>query len=108
MSRPANVLQLGIKELRSVAFDKVLLGFLIWSFSFGLYESAKSQSTELRHASVARWVAANEPSWLEMSRADLLVLVEARLTGRRRHERTGGGGRGPGGGGGGGGGFRRY
>lgn len=45
----------------------------------------------LRHASVARWVAANEPSWLEMSREDLLVLVEARLTGRRRHERTGGG-----------------
>lgn len=51
--RQSSVLQLGIKELRSVWFDKVLLIFLVWSFSFGLYESANSQSTELRHASVA-------------------------------------------------------
>ena len=51
--RQSSVLQLGIKELRSVWFDKVLLAFLVWSFSFGLYESANSQSTELRHASVA-------------------------------------------------------
>jgi ABC-2 type transport system permease protein len=53
MHRLANVLQLGIKELRSLWFDKVLLGLLVWSFSFGLYESANSQSTELRNASVA-------------------------------------------------------
>ncbi len=49
----ANVLQLGMKEIRSVWYDKVLLIFLIWSFSFGLYESANSQSTELHNASVA-------------------------------------------------------
>ena len=48
-----NILQLGVKEMRSLWFDKVLLFFLIWSFSFGLYESANSQSTELRNASVA-------------------------------------------------------
>ncbi|MEO1085605.1 MAG: ABC transporter permease [Acidobacteriota bacterium] len=53
MHRSTNVLQLGIKELRSVSFDRVLLGFLIWSFSFGLYESARSQSTELRNSPVA-------------------------------------------------------
>jgi len=49
----ANILQLGFKEMRSLWFDKVLLFFLIWSFSFGLYEAARSQSTELRNASVA-------------------------------------------------------
>jgi len=53
MQRLANVLQLGVKELRSLWFDKVLLGFLIWSFSFGLYSAATSQSAELRNASVA-------------------------------------------------------
>ncbi|MCW9014661.1 MAG: ABC transporter permease [Gammaproteobacteria bacterium] len=53
MQRLVNILQLGMKEMRSLWFDKVLLIFLIWSFSFGLYESAQSQSTELRNASVA-------------------------------------------------------
>ena len=53
MRRLANILQLGVKELRCLWFDKVLLGLLIWMFSYGLYESANSQSTELRHASVA-------------------------------------------------------
>ena len=53
MQRLANILQLGVKEMRSLGHDKVLLFFLIWSFSFGLYESANSQSTELRNASVA-------------------------------------------------------
>ena len=49
----ANILHLGTKEIRSVWYDKVLLAFLIWSFSFGLYEAANSQSTELHNASVA-------------------------------------------------------
>ncbi|MGD8569571.1 MAG: ABC transporter permease [Gammaproteobacteria bacterium] len=53
MGRLANILQLGVKEMRSLWFDKVLLIFLIWSFSLGLYEAANSQSTELRNASVA-------------------------------------------------------
>ena len=53
MQRLVNIFQLGIKEIRSLGHDKVLLLFLIWSFSFGLYESANSQSTELRNASVA-------------------------------------------------------
>jgi len=49
----ANILQLGFKEMRSLWFDKVLLIFLIFQFSFGLYETARSSSTELRNASVA-------------------------------------------------------
>jgi ABC-2 type transport system permease protein len=49
----ANILQLGYKELRSLGFEKVLLFLLLWNFSFGLYEAATSQSTELRNASVA-------------------------------------------------------
>ena len=52
MRRLANILQLGVKEIRSLRYD-VLLLFLIWSFSFGLYEAANSQSTELRNAVVA-------------------------------------------------------
>ena len=51
--RLVNILQLGVKEIRSLWYDKVLLIFLIWSFSFGLYEAANSQSTELHSASVA-------------------------------------------------------
>ena len=53
MERLANILQLGVKEMRSLWFDKVLLIFLIWAFSFGVFEAANSQSTELRNASVA-------------------------------------------------------
>ena len=53
MRRLANILQLGVKEIRSLWHDKVLLIFLIWWFSFGLYEAANSQSTELRNASIA-------------------------------------------------------
>jgi len=53
MGSLVNILQLGVKEMRSLWFDKVLLFFLIWNFSFGLYEAANSQSTELRNASIA-------------------------------------------------------
>ncbi len=53
MQRLANILQLGVKEIRSLWYDKVLLIFLIWSFSFGIYSAATSQSTELRNAPVA-------------------------------------------------------
>ena len=53
MGRFGNILKLGVKEMRSLWFDKVLLFFLIWSFSLGLYEAGNSQSTELRNASIA-------------------------------------------------------
>ena len=53
MGRLSNVLQLGIKELRSLWYDKVLFVLLIWAFSFAIYEAATSQSSELRNASIA-------------------------------------------------------
>lgn len=53
VQRLANILQLGVKELRSLWYDKVLLVFLIWTFSFGVYNAAISNSTELRNAPVA-------------------------------------------------------
>lgn len=53
MQRLINIIQLGIKELRSLWFDKVLLILLIWAFSGGVYEAANSQSMELRKAPIA-------------------------------------------------------
>jgi ABC-2 type transport system permease protein len=47
------VVHLGIKELRSVWHDKVLLLFMIWAFSFGIYSAATSVSRELHHAPIA-------------------------------------------------------
>jgi ABC-2 type transport system permease protein len=43
---------LGIKELRSFFQDYVLLGLVIWSFSFAVYTQAQSSSQELHNASV--------------------------------------------------------
>jgi ABC-2 type transport system permease protein len=49
----APIVHLGLKELRSVWHDKVLLVFMIWAFSFGIYSAATSLSRELHHAPVA-------------------------------------------------------
>ena len=38
------ILQLGLKELRSLWHDKVLLFFAIWAFSFGIYSAATAVS----------------------------------------------------------------
>src|SRR5580765_8691293 len=51
--RRAVVMQLGIKELRSLWHDKVLLLFVLWAFSFGIYSAAASSSRELHNAAVA-------------------------------------------------------
>ena len=47
------IVQLGIKELRSVWHDKVLLLFMVWAFSFGIYSAATAVSRELHHAPIA-------------------------------------------------------
>jgi ABC-2 type transport system permease protein len=47
------ILQLGIKELRSLWHDKVLLFFVIWAFSFGIYSAANAVTRELHHAAIA-------------------------------------------------------
>lgn len=48
----ANIFWLGTKELRSFGHDLVLLGFVIYVFSFGVYSEATSAMQELRDASV--------------------------------------------------------
>lgn len=49
----AAIVHLGIKELRSVWHDKVLLLFMIWAFSFGIYSAAHAVSRELHLAPIA-------------------------------------------------------
>lgn len=47
------VVQLGVKELRSVWHDKVLLVFMLWAFSFGIYSAAHAVARELHLAPIA-------------------------------------------------------
>lgn len=47
-----NIFWLGIKEIRSVTGDKVLMIFLIYSFTYGLYTEAISSSSDVNNASV--------------------------------------------------------
>jgi len=44
---------LGLKELRSLMADPVLLGFVVYAFSFAIYSEATGLSHELRNASIA-------------------------------------------------------
>ena len=48
-----NIYWLGRKELRSFMQDYVLLGLVIWSFSFAIISQAQSTSQELHNASLA-------------------------------------------------------
>jgi ABC-2 type transport system permease protein len=48
-----NIFWLGIKELRSVLHDFVLLGLVIYSFSLAVVMQARSNSQELHNASIA-------------------------------------------------------
>ncbi len=49
----ANIFWLGTKELRSFGHDFVLLGLVIYTFSFAVYTQANSAMQELRNATVA-------------------------------------------------------
>lgn len=49
----ANIFWLGTKELRSFGRDFVLLGLVIYTFSFAVYSQANSAMQELRDATVA-------------------------------------------------------
>ncbi len=49
----ANIFWLGTKELRSFGHDFVLLGLVIYTFSFAVYSQATSTMQELRDAAVA-------------------------------------------------------
>jgi ABC-2 type transport system permease protein len=53
MRQITNIWYLGIKELRSLGHDPVLLGLIIFAFSFAIYNLATGMSFELRNASIA-------------------------------------------------------
>jgi len=53
MRKAANIYWLGIKELRSFLHDYVLLGLVIYAFSFAVTLQARSNSQELHNASIA-------------------------------------------------------
>jgi ABC-2 type transport system permease protein len=48
-----NIFWLGTKELRSFSHDYVLLGLIVWAFSFAVYAQAQSSSQELHNAAIA-------------------------------------------------------
>jgi ABC-2 type transport system permease protein len=48
-----NIYRLGIKELRTLFKDKVMLILIVYSFSFAIYIGATAKSTELNKASIA-------------------------------------------------------
>jgi len=49
----SNIYRLGLKELKSLAADKVLLVLICWAFSGAIYSAATGVSQELRNAPVA-------------------------------------------------------
>jgi ABC-2 type transport system permease protein len=49
----ANVFRLGLKELSSLASDKVLAVFIVYSFSFSIYSHATGVKTEVANAPIA-------------------------------------------------------
>src|SRR5450755_3848576 len=53
MRKVENIYWLGIKELRSFLHDYVLLGLVIYAFSWAVILQARSNSQELHNASIA-------------------------------------------------------
>ena len=53
MRKLANIYWLGVKELRSVLSDYVLLGLVVYAFSLAVIAQARSSSQELHNASIA-------------------------------------------------------
>ncbi|HET8710163.1 MAG TPA: ABC transporter permease [Spongiibacteraceae bacterium] len=53
MRKLSNIFQLGVKELRSLWFDKALLIFIVWAFTGGVYSAATGTSRELNRAPIA-------------------------------------------------------
>ena len=53
MERLANILHLGVKELRSLQHDLALVLLILWAFSMGVYSSATGLPESLHNASIA-------------------------------------------------------
>ncbi len=53
MQSSANIFWLGLKELRSVFSDLLMVAFIIWSFSFAINARARSMGEAVNNASIA-------------------------------------------------------
>ncbi|WP_373386999.1 ABC transporter permease [Pseudomonas alcaligenes] len=53
MERLANILHLGVKELRSLQHDLALVLLILWAFSLGVYSAATSIPESLHNAAIA-------------------------------------------------------
>ena len=53
MNRLSNILWLGLKELRSLASDPVLVGFILYAFSLSILTQARGVKSEVNNASLA-------------------------------------------------------
>ena len=53
MKRFQNIFHLGIKELRGLQHDTVMLSLVVFAFSFGVYGPAKGTGSELTNAAIA-------------------------------------------------------
>jgi len=53
MGSLSNILQLGLKEFRSLQRDYAMLALILWAFSMGVYSSATGLPETLHHAPVA-------------------------------------------------------
>ncbi|MEO9873599.1 MAG: ABC transporter permease [Anderseniella sp.] len=53
LRRLGNIYRLGVKELRSVLADPVLVILLAWTFTFAIYEVAQNAKMEVANAAVA-------------------------------------------------------
>ncbi len=53
MTTLKNIFWLGLKELRSLFSDKVMLFFVIYAFTFAIYIQATGTSNEVNNASIA-------------------------------------------------------
>jgi ABC-2 type transport system permease protein len=49
----ANIFWLGTKELRSLFSDGILVGFMVWAFTFAIYLEAKEVGETVNNASIA-------------------------------------------------------
>ena len=53
MNRLSNIFWLGLKELRSLASDPVLVGFILYAFSLSILTQARGVKSEVNNASLA-------------------------------------------------------
>ena len=68
----ANVFRLTIKELASLASDKVLAFFVVYSFSFSVYSESTGITTDVNNAPIA--IVDSDRSVLSTRIADALFL----------------------------------